>query len=88
MNRQTLQLRQKVLGPEHPSTLTSMSDLAWVLSRQGKYVEAEQIDRQTLQLMHKVLGPEHPDTLTSMINLALVLSSQGKYVEAVSLRWR
>jgi hypothetical protein len=46
------------------------------MSKQGRYVEAEQMDRQTLQISHKVLGPEHPehpDTLTSMGNLALVL---------------
>ena len=31
MNRQTLARREKVLGPEHPDTLTSMSNLALVL---------------------------------------------------------
>ena len=32
MHRQTLKLSEKVLGVEHPSTLTSMSNLAGVLS--------------------------------------------------------
>lgn len=31
-HRQELSLRRKVLGPEHPSTLTSMSNLALALS--------------------------------------------------------
>jgi hypothetical protein len=70
MHRQTLELRKKVLGPEHPDTLTSMNNLGWVLSSQGKHVEAEQIHQQTLELRKKVLGLEHPDTLTSMSNLA------------------
>ena len=82
MHRQTLALREKVLGIEHPDTLTSMSQLASALSNQGKYVEAEQMHRQTLALREKVLGLEHPNTLTSMNELALALSSQGKYVEA------
>ena len=66
MDRQTLQLSQKVLSAEHPDTLISMGNLALVLSRQGKYVEAEQI----------------PDTLISMDNLASALRRQGRYVEA------
>jgi hypothetical protein len=35
MHQQTLELRKKVLGPEHPDTLTSMSHLGMALSRQG-----------------------------------------------------
>ena len=31
MHRQALELRQKVLGPEHPDTLTSMGELAHVI---------------------------------------------------------
>ena len=79
MYRQTLDLREKVLGEEHPSTLDSMNNLAAVLQQQGKYEEAEQMHRQTLDLREKVLGEEHPDTLASMNNLALVLQQQGKY---------
>ncbi|KZL86005.1 hypothetical protein CI238_13375 [Colletotrichum incanum] len=41
MHRQTLELKKKVLGPENPSTLTSMDSLAGVLRKQGKYDEAE-----------------------------------------------
>ena len=82
MHRQTLELRKKVSGPEHPHTLTSMNELGLALSSQGKYVEAEQMHQQTLELRKKVSGLEHPHTLTSMNELALALSSQGKYVEA------
>ncbi|KAL0929379.1 uncharacterized protein CTRU02_215545 [Colletotrichum truncatum] len=82
MHRQTLELMQKVLGPENPSTLTSMSNLAGVLKSQGKYEEAEQMHRQTLELSQKVVGLDNPSTLTSMNNLAGVLKSQGKYEEA------
>ncbi|KAK3179474.1 hypothetical protein OEA41_009760 [Lepraria neglecta] len=73
---------EKILGKEHPSTLTSMNNLALVLSSQGNYEEAERIHRQALALREKVLGKEHPNTLTSMNNLAGVLSSQGNYKEA------
>ena len=75
MHRQTLATREKVLGREHPDTLTSMNNLALVLNRQGKYEEAEAMHRQTLAMYEKVLGREHPDTLSSMNTLAGVLNS-------------
>ncbi|KAK4224628.1 hypothetical protein QBC38DRAFT_484983, partial [Podospora fimiseda] len=43
MHRQALQLFEKVLGKEHPSTLSSMGNLVGVLNDQGKYKEAEQM---------------------------------------------
>jgi hypothetical protein len=41
MHQQTLDLKQKALGEEHPSTLDSMNNLANVLRQQGQYEEAE-----------------------------------------------
>ena len=54
MHQQTLQLREKVLGQEHPDTLGSMNNLAIVLDSQGKYEEAKKMHQQTLQLREKV----------------------------------
>ena len=65
--RQTLQLRETVLGKDHPDTLASMNNLAISLRNQGKYVEAEAIDRQTLQLKETVLGKDHSNTLMSVM---------------------
>ncbi|GAB1310659.1 hypothetical protein MFIFM68171_00869 [Madurella fahalii] len=48
--RQILKLRTRVLGTEHPDTLTSINNLANMLYRQGKYEEAEALYRQTLKL--------------------------------------
>ena len=39
---------ERVLGKEHPDTLTSMNPLASVLSNQGKYVEVEAMHGQAL----------------------------------------
>jgi tetratricopeptide (TPR) repeat protein len=84
-HRNALSLRKEVLGPEHPDTLTSMSNLAGVLMLQGKYKDAEAINRQALALREKVLGREYPDTLTNTSNLALVLGSQGMYEDAEAM---
>ncbi|KAL9032959.1 MAG: hypothetical protein Q9214_007737, partial [Letrouitia sp. 1 TL-2023] len=79
---------KKVLGKEHPHTLTSVDNLALVLQRQGKYKEAEQMNRQVLKSRGKVLGKDHPDTLTNISNSALVLQYQGKYEEAEQMNLR
>ena len=43
MHRDTLALREEVLGCEHPETLTSTNNLALVLDSQGKYDEVESV---------------------------------------------
>ncbi|CUS10721.1 unnamed protein product, partial [Tuber aestivum] len=48
MHRRTLEKRKKILGPDHPHTLTSANNLANVLQDQGKYEEAERMHRHTL----------------------------------------
>lgn len=40
MHRQTLSLKETVIGKDHPSTLDSINNLAVVLQQQGKYEEA------------------------------------------------
>ena len=41
-----------VLGKEHPDTLTSMNNLALVLSQQGKYEQAEEMQRPLRPVKH------------------------------------
>ena len=59
----------RVLGSEHPSTLTSMVDLAHTLSDAGRLEEAEDLMVQVVEASKRVLGLEHSDTLISMGNL-------------------
>ena len=72
----------RLLGPEHPDTLTSRSNLAVVLDSLGRLEEAEAQQRAVLDARMRLLGPEHPDTLTSRSNLAVVLDSLGRLEEA------
>ena len=60
----------RVLGQEHPSTLTSMGNLASTYQNQGRWKEAEELFVQVMETFKRVLGQEHPHTLTSMANLA------------------
>ncbi|KAG4420607.1 hypothetical protein IFR04_006314 [Cadophora malorum] len=83
--QQILRIREEVLGKTHPDTLTTMSNLAVVFDKQGKYADAEAMNRQTLEISEEVLGKTHPDTLTTMSNLALVFDKQGKYADAEAM---
>src|SRR5713226_1541090 len=85
LQQQSMEIRQRVLGPEHPDTLTSMNDLALDLDDSGHYAEAEKLEREALDISRRVLGPEHPDTLMLMSNLANTLWQEGHYPEAEKL---
>jgi non-specific serine/threonine protein kinase/serine/threonine-protein kinase len=82
---QAINIDRRVLGPRNPQTLRLMSDMAWLLSREGKLTEAEKLLRETLEVQRQVLGGEHTDTLKSMRHLAATLFDEGHYAEAEKL---
>ena len=57
MYRRTLELREKVLGPKHPDTLTSMNNLTVPLKAQDKYEAAEEMHRQALERVRRCWDP-------------------------------
>jgi len=59
MIRRALEGYEKVLGSEHPHTLTSVSNLAILLRDQRKYKNAERMNRRALEGSEKMLGSEH-----------------------------
>lgn len=79
---QVTNFRIRVLGKEHPDTLTSMNNLAGLYESQGKCEAAKALYEETLQLRKKILGLEHPQTLGSINKLARLYESQGKYEAA------
>ena len=68
--RQLLADRARVLGPDHPDTLTTRNNLASWLGEAGQVQEAIGQFRQLLDDRVRVLGPDHPDTLITRSNLA------------------
>ena len=48
MQEKVLESRQRVLGEDHPNTLTSMNNLAWTLYAQGNLSEAREMQKQVL----------------------------------------
>ncbi len=83
--RAALDQSERVLGVEHPDTLTSVSNLAALCDAQGRYGEAEALSRRALATRERVLGTEHPNTLISVNNLAYLYREQARYGEAEPL---
>jgi serine/threonine-protein kinase len=81
-----LDLQHRVLAPDDPQALTSLSLMAVLLTEQGDYPEAEKLQREAFVLRTRVLGPEHPDTIASMARLASVLSLEGQNSDAIKMK--
>nr|MDQ2716730.1 tetratricopeptide repeat protein [Chloroflexota bacterium] len=80
-----LEIREQLLGVNHPDTATSLNNLAGLYESQGRYTEAEPLYQQALAIREQVLGPTHPATATSLDNLAGLHKNQGKYAQAEPL---
>jgi hypothetical protein len=63
---QALETRKRVLGEEHPDTLTSIASLALTYSKQGRWKEAEELNVQVMETMQRVLGEEHPEIILKL----------------------
>jgi hypothetical protein len=68
---------ERVLGPDHPSTLTSRNNLAAAYRAAGRAAEAIPLHERTLADYERVLGPDHPGTLQSRNNLAAARAALG-----------
>jgi serine/threonine protein kinase len=83
--KRALDARQNLLGPDDPKTLESMTQLGFILDREGHYADAEKLERDALARERKILGPEDLLTLETMDHLAVTLEDDGHYDEAENL---
>ncbi|EXK25866.1 hypothetical protein FOMG_17520 [Fusarium oxysporum f. sp. melonis 26406] len=85
LNKKAVKTRTKMLGEEHPDTLTTMANLALLYSNQGRWKEAEELLTGVVAMRKRTLGEEHPDTLTSMHKLAITWKVSGRTGDALAL---
>ena len=76
---------ERVLGADHPETLTLSHNLAFAYESAGQLGKAISLAKQTLAAHERVLGADHPDTLTSRSNLAYAYESAGELGKAIPL---
>ena len=83
LQQRALTLRRRVLGENHPDTISSISNMGEVLHYQGKLAEVMPYYREALEKRRKVLGEENPDTLESIARIGAVLHDQGELDQAI-----
>ena len=83
--RRSLEMRQRLLGPEHPNIATSLNNVSGILHKKGDLDEAEVLQRASLDMDQKLLGDEHPEVATGINNLATLLHDKGDLEEAEAL---
>jgi hypothetical protein len=68
---------RRVLGEEHPATLTSMNNLASTLSVQGDLAGTRALQEKVVAVSRRVLGEEHPDTRAALVHLFTTMQEMG-----------
>ncbi|KAK9790573.1 hypothetical protein WJX73_001224 [Symbiochloris irregularis] len=86
LERQALEVRQRLLGSDNPDTAASLNRLAVTVEAQGRLKEAEQLYKQTLAVRKRTLGPGHLDTAATMGSFASLLQRQGNLADAEALQ--
>ena len=76
---------ERLLGHEHPKTLTSRSNLADAHHSADELDLAIPMYEATLADRERVLGPDHPETLHSRSNLAGAYVGAGELERAIQL---
>jgi eukaryotic-like serine/threonine-protein kinase len=82
LEQQALAERRRVLGQEHPDTLSSMGDVGAYLSALGKRDEAEPYYREALDKSRRLRGEDNPGTLDCIASMGALLLDKGRLSEA------
>jgi tetratricopeptide (TPR) repeat protein len=83
--QEALEIKEQVLGKQHPSYATSLNNLAYLYYSQGQYEQALPLYQEALKIDEQVYGRNHPDVATDLNNLAGLYRAQGKYEQALPL---
>lgn len=81
-----LERSRRILGEDHPETLTAANNVALALADQGDLESARQLQEEVLERRRRVLGEDHTDTLTAAGNLAASLLDLGELASARELQ--
>jgi tetratricopeptide (TPR) repeat protein len=73
-----VQIRERMLGQNHPHTATSITKLAVLLWAQGELDSARSLNERALAIREGTLGPDDPAIAESLYNLAGLLRIQGE----------
>ncbi len=71
-------LRQQLLGDEHPDLAVTLKELAGIARQQGESEKAESLYLAALAINETILGSEHPETANNLNSLAVFYRGLGR----------
>ena len=81
---EALEIRESVLGSEHPKVAASLSNLGVLFDEKGEYYEAEKYLKKSLIINEKILGSEDPELSYALLGLGNLYEHMNKYSDAIS----
>jgi CHAT domain-containing protein len=78
----SLKVREKILGPNHPSVAQTLNDYAMLLVSNWQFFEAEQFYKRALAIRETAFSPISSEVATTLNNLAELYRKQGRLVVA------
>ncbi|MFD3665021.1 tetratricopeptide repeat protein [Streptomyces sp. NPDC058659] len=82
VHRSVAEHRARVLGDDHPDTLTSRYEVGFALARLDRPADALDAFDRVAEGRARVLGDDHPDTLAARQERAYALGRLGRHTEA------
>jgi tetratricopeptide (TPR) repeat protein len=82
VNKEVLETRERMLGPDHPDVAQSLNNLATVYMAKGMFKEAKPLLEKALAIKQKVLGPKDPEAATAFNNLGSLYEALADYAKA------
>ncbi|MFP4207429.1 MAG: protein kinase domain-containing protein [Wenzhouxiangella sp.] len=83
--RRALEMGEALYGPDHPTVLPAIGNLAGSLRQQGRAAEALPFYQRAQRSAHELYGPDHPQSIVTDYNLANCLRDLGRTGEALNL---
>ncbi len=78
------EIRERLLGSEHPDTAAVYYHMGDVYQIQGDYAKALTVYQKALDILEQVFGMMHPDTANVCNEMAETYQNQGDYKEALA----
>ena len=85
LNKQALDLDQRLLGNENPSVAQELNNLGAIEMNRGNYPASEAYYRRALAITEAWYGTDHPETAANLTALAQPLTFDKRQAEAQSL---
>jgi tetratricopeptide (TPR) repeat protein len=80
--RSSIEIKRRLLGPDHPDLVHALLTLGNVLEAAARYDQALAVDSDAMTLATKVFGSDHPLVAMISMNTGEVLNDLHRHVEA------